>query len=191
MRDFKYKFNHYIFASEEQFEEARKEYEAIQYINANIENQDARSIYKIYRKLNITPSFRTPVGIQFMNELYHKITTSGDSLLAEIEPVKVLPSVMKATESKQEKVADMGVVEHKEHQRLLVKYKNQRVIIGFLSAFIVIMMYLAFTMSPVANMNTEDTNIDLTDRYSKWEEELKERERAVIEAEKKYQKFTE
>ena len=43
----------------------------------------------------------------------------------------------------------------------------------------------------VANMNTEDTNIDLTDRYSKWEEELKERERAVIEAEKKYQKFTE
>lgn len=171
----------FSFENQEAYNDAQKEAEAISYLSAKTDMNNAANIVKLYNKLIDKQTFVTPVGISFMKDLYDRIIASGIISKENLRPVPVKAVIKKQSE------AVRGYVQEGEG-RLKVhlsytegKLKNSRIMNIFL--IVIILAMFAITMfgdrSPLIDSETRIQN-----KYAEWEENLTEREKAVTEKER-------
>lgn len=165
----------FVFSSYKEAQIALKEQQNIEVIRERTQFSDSKSVYELYTKLIERNMFKTMVGYSFLYELrYHLITDFGyeESDLPTVE----LPKRMEY-----EKVGELnrGIMEAK-IQRLLVIEKRMTIVIAALSVMVLCMFIIAAVNPNVGYVNTENKIIN---KYSAWEEELDQREKAVEEKE--------
>lgn len=167
--DNQYQVDGFWFETPTEYEEAKKEYEAIRYIRAKTDLNNSANVVKLYRKLLEKQNFTTPVGFSFLKELRTKIIES------ETVSEDNLPNIeVKRAKSKQSKTLEAFVqAGDKKYQSQVVllsgKLRNTRLICGFLAAIIIALFGLTiyFRTSP-----TYDQEMQLQNKYAAWEQDL-------------------
>ena len=181
MADEKWIVNGYEFATREDYDKAKKEAESIVYIKAHTNMKDKQQILKIYNKASENKMFHTVIGYDFMHQLYLYLIKNE---VMEKQYIKTIP--VDKTASQRELPEDVEAANKlAEQYRVLYqdskdKGKLQKIIICFLGGLILLMMVMVYF-----NYRTYDEDAVL-DKYSAWEEELKERENAVTEKEQQW-----
>lgn len=181
MTDEKWIVNGYEFATREDYDKAKKEAESIVYIKAHTNMKDKQQILKIYNKASENKMFHTVIGYDFMHQLYLYLIKNE---VMEKQYIKTIP--VDKTASQRELPEDVEAANKlAEQYRVLYqdskdKGKLQKIIICFLGGLILLMMVMVYF-----NYRTYDEDAVL-DKYSAWEEELKERENAVTEKEQQW-----
>lgn len=181
MANEKWIVNGYEFATREDYDKAKKEAESIVYIKAHTNMKDKQQILKIYNKASENKMFHTVIGYDFMHQLYLYLIKNE---VMEKQYIKTIP--VDKTASQRELPEDVEAANKlAEQYRVLYqdskdKGKLQKIIICFLGGLILLMMVMVYF-----NYRTYDEDAVL-DKYSAWEEELKERENAVTEKEQQW-----
>lgn len=181
MADEKWIVNGYEFATRKDYDKAKKEAESIVYIKAHTNMKDKQQILKIYNKASENKMFHTVIGYDFMHQLYLYLIKNE---VMEKQYIKTIP--VDKTASQRELPEDVEAANKlAEQYRVLYqdskdKGKLQKIIICFLGGLILLMMVMVYF-----NYRTYDEDAVL-DKYSAWEEELKERENAVTEKEQQW-----
>lgn len=184
MKEYQYQIGKYAFQTPTQIEQIKKEIEAIEYMKSNTELENATNAYKIYRRLNEKPSFQTIVGIEFMQELYRTVIDAGLVTEEQMPAIKVElgnPFQIKEKRLKEEK--EINTIAEKKYQKLKQRFHNLSLVTAILFIVIGVMFYIAKT-SDYSFISDYEKNI--IDKYSSWEEELKEREQEILRKENQY-----
>lgn len=175
----RFKLNGYTFDTKAEWEEAKKEEEAIGYIRAKTDLTDPAAALKIYSGLAEKKTFMTPVGMDFLRELKKSLLLSG--IAAEDE----LPGIPVRLSPKKSRRAEEFSKDLDNKYKVLADYykdklKNARIVIAVLGLVIAIMFGIAMLgpSSPFV-----DAEVKLQNKYAAWEQELKERENAVRQRE--------
>ncbi len=180
MENKEYKVSGYNFEDSNDYKEAKRELETVEYIKANTDLNDINKVLKLYIKLVERKTLRTIIGIAFMNELRDKILSAGiitDSNLPNIwvekpnNPIRVYNNNL---EHEQEK-AHLAMIED-----YRIKLKNSRIISMFLIVIIVVMFLISIFMDKSMYSIYENKVID---QYEAWQQDLDAREKALEERE--------
>lgn len=179
MSENEYKLEGFLFTELNDYQEAKKEAESIEYIKANNNLDDYHQLLKLYHKMVEQNYFRTPVGYLFLKQLQNRILKEGfvgNSNLPCI-PVgkkKTAAKILRLKEQdKTNKQPDM-TTEYK------IRLRNSRIVSLFLLVIIIIMIFMSVYSD--RTRFTEYQN-QITNRYAAWEEDLNAREKALKEKE--------
>lgn len=175
-----YKISGYSFEDSQDYKEAKRELESVEYIKANTDLNDINKVLKLYTKLVERKTLKSVIGIAFMNELRYRILSAGivsENNLPDIRiekpnnPIRVYDNVL---EHQQEK-AHLAMIED-----YRIKLKNSRIISVFLIIIIVAMFLISIFMDRSMYSIYENKVID---KYEAWQQELDARETALEERE--------
>lgn len=144
-------------------EEEKKELEGIKYIQQNNDLKDIKTVLALYNKLAEKKLFRTQAGLDFLDSLKTKLEKSKEIRKQDIygyqEPDK----------------------KEKKEDSYKIKFYNSLIINIILLAALIAGFYITLFSDNVNILNYENK---LLDKYTVWEESLKERESIVTEREK-------
>lgn len=209
--DFRRELAGYEFVSEEQRQQAEKELDAIRYIQQNIDPEQPGMVLEIYRQILDQRLLHTPVGQDFLMSLYDYLVRTP--LLEEMEipappqlqssgevplPAKAEPAVKSASgkktalpidlpdESLRDKVRQEGIEAQKlrraqaGEQKLRTRCRWLWFVIAVEFLIIAAMFGISLTSGSTTILNYENKIIN---KYELWEQELEQREAAVLERE--------
>lgn len=210
--DFRRELAGYDFASEEQRQQALKELDAIRYIQQNIDPEQPGMVLEIYRQILDQQLLHTPVGQDFLMSLYDylvqtplledmeipappQLQSSVEiPLVPKAEPAAKSDSEKKRTlpldvpnKSLRDKVREKGAeaqsVRQAQARERKLKTRCQRLCIVIVVQFIIIaaMFAISLTSGSTTILNYENKIIN---KYELWEQELQQREAAVLERER-------
>lgn len=162
----KYLVGGYEFETVEEAREAKMELAAVQYFTNKTRGSSPETTCKLYQKMVEQKMFHTPVGNAFVKEL-------GDYLVHH----RFLEPPEGETDAEKEKLYKAAL---KELERTKARLTTWRIISIILAVGIAVMVYIASTSSNVNILNYETA---LQDRYSAWEQELKNKESRIKERE--------
>ena len=161
-------------------EAEKKELEGIRYIQEQNNMEDMKTVLALYNKLSEKEIFHTPAGISFMSELREQLLAAPEIDNREIagyrEGAQELTGSTKRMDSGEECRIEQTLIREYRY-----KYYNSLLINLILAAALVIGFLITTDSKNVNIINYEN---QLLDKYSAWEEQLKERERIVTEREK-------
>jgi hypothetical protein len=166
----------YAFSSMEEANVARLEKDKIDRLNEKLVNADNEILYKVYNKSIEKNTFRTPVGMEFMKKT-RNILKDDSSYFDKLPPIPVIVNENKARND--EKNDD--IKKYKEDAKKNIALFRWSLFINLVLVVIVIVFFVITATSKNPNIiNYENV---LIDKYSSWDQELTERERAVKEKE--------
>ncbi len=170
----KYVINGFKFSSEEEYNIAYEDYEAISFFMEKADLSDPDSIYKLYNRLIERNTFQTIVGYSYLKDLQDKIIEAEYKTLDQLEEIPVENFIEPS-----ENIEAVSLEHYKElSQTNKEKHVNARVINIILTIVIVIMFIIALQADKTVFTQFEQ---DMVDKYAAWEEELTERENQLIE----------
>lgn len=161
----------YVFASEKDYEQAKKEAESISAIRSEMDVSNPEKVKEVYRKLTVKGNFRTPVGIGFMRELQRYLAKKEETR-KNLPPIPV-PG-MKSDEKKAGHVIRAGqekTIRQELEQQYRVRYRNMKIVIGFLT-FLVLVLFVVTWKDTRVDLEQERESI--IDEYASWQEELQQ-----------------
>ncbi len=172
----------FLFSNTQDVLMAQEELEKIEKLEPKIGQADIELLYKLYNKSIEKRTFQTPVGLEFMLKL-KKILDTNPNTPGEVVPIPLYTTFDLTTRREQEAV--------RKQQQFMAKKKkddakklNISIWINIILAIMVIaMFFIALTGSNPNILNYENAIIN---KYSEWEEELREREVKVLEYEREY-----
>ena len=187
------RFDGYIFSSQGDLEQAKKERKKIEYIESHLEgsNSNKENLLLVYTKAVDTKSFQTPVGLGYMNTLRNRLIDMGVSKL----DIPDIPLYSSFTHNSSEDIRVHNRIATKpsktKAESKLDKYKANltgSIIINIIMALLVAaMFYITLNSSQPNILNYKNAIIN---EYAGWEEELtqkdlelREKERALSEKE--------
>lgn len=174
------------FSSRKEFERALKEKETIEYIVANTNMSDMKSVLKIYNKAVDKKSFQTVIGLSFVSNMRNKLVSSGTVMDKNLTYVPVVQKYVQ--------VEKKPALDNDEIERKVEKYKKayedeaagrkiRNMAIAFLSVLLAVLViitlkskYSVFTYFTNYRSNMEN---ELIDKYEKWEQTLEDRQKAI------------
>lgn len=170
----------FVFATHEDAELARNEIKKISYIETKMDMTNMSTVLGVYNKALDNNTFQTPIGMQFMNNLYSMLVDSG------IDKEKIKPYPLHTTFKRldlSEKSPINRILSKKEitENSIRVKYRNSVLINVILAVLILVLFLITYNG---ANMNAINYKAAVTNQYAAWEQELTQRENAVREKEK-------
>jgi len=181
-----YEFEGYAFETREQFNEARREKEAIDYLKAHMDATSSVAMSRLYNKLLDQKTLKTPLGMDYLRKLRAEIVALEPQADAQLRPVPQAQKRMTALTETEVKRAT-GEANRKIYE--LNSEKRRWKIATFVLAIIVIGMFaisLSGYYSPF-----RDYEKAVQDEYGAWgdrlrtqEEKLKDREAQLDEKEK-------
>ncbi|MCR5584594.1 MAG: hypothetical protein K6F63_04055 [Lachnospiraceae bacterium] len=162
-----FKFKGYTFYSEEEYNEAKKENETIEYIKARTDLTNTETVVALYNKMIDRKVITTVIGLDFLKRLRGlalKNEMINESKLRELPEVNV-------SKKKKEK-QPLTTVQKLRRENLGLKI----VIIG-LAAIIVGMFVIVLTgkSSPLKSVYERD----IINKYSGWQQELDEMQQKI------------
>ncbi len=169
----------YLFNSGKDAENAKTELKKIAYIKERLDKNNPESMLQVYNKLVSKRIFTTPPGYRFLKDIQELLLTYPSIVPEDVMPLPLsfMMSLDKDIESR--RPARKVIPEQKKDQ---AKDKF------FISAVINVLLVIAIMAMMFITLKSDQPNIlnyenALQNRYSAWEQELTERERAVREKE--------
>lgn len=165
----------FVFPTYKEAQIAVKEQNNVSVIRERTAVLDGEAVRELYIKLIEREMFNTVVGYSFLYELRHRLITEFSYTEEELPNVE-LPKQMEYDRVKE---INQGVMENKMQQLLLQKKRMTITIVALV--FMIVAMFVIVAINPnVGYVNTEQK---LLNRYSAWQEQLEQREKAVKEKE--------
>lgn len=185
-----YEVNGFLFQSKEEAERAQRELDGIQYIKGKIDLKNSKAVFQVYQNLMKQNLFETLPGYCFLKELRDCLLMAPDIRNEDVAMIAVhYPE--KAAEKRQEThIEKEEPIKEKKSKKKEKKEKNRNykarchffmIVSLILAISVATMMFLAATSDNVNILNYENK---ILNRYSAWEEELKNREQLLKEAER-------
>lgn len=178
----KYNVEGYLFETEEEARQAKKEAEGIAYIRAQTKKNNPDAILNLYNRLINQNLLETVIGISFLRELQLYLQSVPYIKKEDIAPI---PVPNKGIEAQKE----LRRLQHEDRRQKQLSYRNDsegiyrkrfRIagICCIILASIVVGMF-AITYATGKSMNIFNFEQKLIDRYEVWEQELEQREADV------------
>ena len=165
----------FVFPSYKEAQIAQKEQVNIEAIRKRLHGADGKTIYELYCKLMERDMFHTMVGYSFLYELRHQLMEQYGYREQELPDI-VLPKHLEYDKVTQ---LNQGKMETRIQQLMIIKTRMTITIVALL--FIIVGMFIIAAVNPnVGYVNTENK---ILNKYSAWEEDLKQREAIVKEKE--------
>jgi len=173
----------YHFHSQADADKARDEQKKIAYIESHMNRDNPGSVLTIYNKMLSNKIFATPVGFGYLKEVRDFLLASEGINKDEVKPLELnqMYSLGKGL-SEEPDEPKRRVVPGKKKE----PYKDR----FFFSAVLNVLLIIAVIAMFVIATNSENPNIinyenNIVNKYAEWEQDLKNREKAVREAERK------
>lgn len=165
----------FLFPNYKEAQVAKKELKNIEVIRTKTDFSNKNALIELYNKLIEKNFFRTVIGYEFLSEIRGILTEDYYCSEEQLPSIKV--SYMNPSD--QVKVMNIERLEEKvDKDKTMIKRLSIAVIA--LAVVIIGMFFIAATNKNVGYINTENK---ILDKYSGWQEELENREKAVIEKE--------
>lgn len=184
----------YAFYDEEEYKKALNEQQGIVYLQKNTNFDDVQSVLTIYRQLIEKNLFSTPVGYDFLAQLYHILYENKELKNATIPPVplylgdaKPIQNGVAAVDSQKTKLRLSRMEGETDFQMRQLKKKCKRLqkLVVHMGVAIVSLMIagvlLVLIFSNSKNLNILNYENRLLTKYATWEQELNERENQLRE----------
>lgn len=165
----------FLFDDEDLLKEAKKEAEGVRYMKARMDLEYPERVLQIYQRMITQNMFQTQVGYAYLRELQDYLYT-----MPQISNDKVLPIPVRAT-VKVDDAAGTTEALRQENAKSRRAFRWSVIINFFAAAVIVVMFVIAMSSSSPTVLNYEN---ELQNKYAAWEQELSEREAAVLQKER-------
>lgn len=189
-----YEAGGFVFRTKKEAELAQREIEGTKYLRQKLDMENPNAVFSIYQNLIEQDLFETPVGYCFLKELRDYLLMIPAISNEEVLAIPIRYPQTEEEEKKQKK-EQKKEEQRKERQREKEKAKNKKeqkkegknykgrcqffmVTSLILLISVVSMMLLAATSDNVNILNYENK---LIDKYSSWEQAVKEQEQALEE----------
>ena len=167
----------YMFANLEEANVAKLELEKINKLNEKLVNADVDILIKVYNKSIEKGTFRTPVGLDYMKKLKGYMEKAGVKK-TEILPIPVNMPINDKV-NKEETSENL-----KKYKQAAAKNSAMFKWSLFINIVLVVVIIALFVITSTSkNPNILNYENAILDKYSSWEEELTQREKAVREKE--------
>ncbi len=173
----------FVFASEEDAELARQECKKIEYLEKKMDYKMPENMLAVYNKILDGKLVQTPVGWDYLRKMQNQMIAEGIDA-SQISPIPLYSDFSRRFNNVG---MDTGVVKQrvrtnkKEEKDTYQKRFQKAVIVSIgLAALVLAMFYITLKSENPNMLNYEKA---LINKYSAWEQELKEREKAVKEKE--------
>ena len=170
----------YEFMSEIDAQKAAMDLSKIKMLEARAKVSKPSDIKAVYEKAIENKIFKTPIGWNYLTGLREKLLESGYT------EEDLIPIPLNISMTRHSAMENLTV-----KQRIKVEKPKEKMEFGRIFPIIldVVLAILVIVMF-IITMNSDSDNIlnykrNVTDRYSSWDQELTEREKAVREAEKR------
>lgn len=170
----------YKFNSTTDAEAAKDEVKKISYIESHINYENPESVLTIYEKVIKNRIFVTPIGFDYLKKVQKFLKECPDVEDEKISPlplnnVYILEKQMKEAPKPKPKIIP-AKKRNKEQDRFFISLA--------VNVALAILLIATFIMAMTSdNPNVINYKVNLENRYSEWEAELTEREKAVREKE--------
>lgn len=168
----------YIFATHDDAEYARNEIKKIAYIETKMDMSNMTIVKGIYDKALENRTFQTPIGLEFMHNLYNMLISSGMDA-SDIKPMPLYTTFKRLDIS--EKNPRRLTKRESNELSLKIKLRNSVLINVILGLLILVLIIITFNGSTMTAINYK---ANVTNQYSAWEQDLKEREAVIREKER-------
>ncbi|MBP3609851.1 MAG: hypothetical protein J6J42_05880 [Lachnospiraceae bacterium] len=167
----KFTFQGHTFDDEKQLIAAKKEAEAIEYLRAKTDFNNANNLMKLYNRILDKDMMETVVGIEFLKEIRTMLLNCGMFREEQIRPVPLLPEVKKLKKRKeiQTRSRERTLLERSERQNTVLKTVCFFLVVLVVGMFVIV---LTGTRSPLAIRYEEQ----IINKYAAWAQELQEKE---------------
>lgn len=164
----KLEVNGFMFRDEAMAEQARREVEGIRYIRERNNLDNPQMVLKVYKKMIEQQIFETPVGVVYLKELQTYLKGRPDIPNEEILPIPI--------EEKEGKEADEGA-----HKSGTEQANTGRLSLSLAGNIILVLLVIAMFVITLTSKHPTILNYEeqLLNKYSGWEQELKEREQQI------------
>ena len=166
------------FMTEADAEKATMDLSKIKVLETKVKISRPDDMLAVYQKAIENKIFKTPLGWRYLTDLREKLLSSGfeeqDLIPIPLEIPMNRPSSLDKRSSKNNKNIDKQKIEFR---------SIFSIVLNVILIIVVILMFVIASTSESDNIINYKRNI--TNRYSAWDEELKEREKVVREAEKR------
>lgn len=182
-----YQLGIYEFSTKVEYQEAKKEQEAVELIMAKSDISDPQNALRLYNKMIARKLFRTHVGYDFLKELRKIITEGGLVPEERLYPLPVVPQkaeVVRKEPAKDEKSLEEAKKEAQRYKILYEDLKSKKYSSVIIIIFLVVMLgaMVAITLLSDNTLITDYRN-KIENEYSGWQEQLLQKERELDERE--------
>ncbi len=174
-----YIYGGYEFMTEEDAQKAALDMSKIKVIESRVKVSRPNDIHAVYEKAIENKIFKTPIGWRYLTDIRERLIENGFSE-EDLSPIPV-----EITFTRRSAFENLNV-----KQRIKPQSKESAdlkriipVVLDVVLFIVVILMFVIAYFGETDNIINYKKNV--TNRYSEWDESLKEREKAVREAEKK------
>ena len=183
----------FSFSSEHEAEIAKKELEGIKYVKGKLDMDQPERVLQLYNKMVAEKLFVTAVGISYLADLREYLETIPTIKKEEIDSIYVSHPTVEETIKEQRQIQREKVQEVKSAAKKAVAAGKDSVLEGklkfsyVLNIILVVCVVLMFVITGTSKHPTIlNYETELINRYSAWEQELSEREAAILEWEQNH-----
>ncbi len=204
--DEKYVIDGYVFETERQANQARRELEGIRYTKSKLEMDNPEAVLMVYNRILKEKMFSTPIGYNFLRELQEYLLASPVIRRRDIHPIDFSPVIEQAKRDDEEAIR-IQKVKAKERYKAKEQLRKQRerhkkrdeknfndvnykrkyqnsLLINVALVVVIIGMFLLVRFSDIPTiLDYEDK---LINRYEEWEQQLEKREQKIEQYEEQY-----
>ena len=170
----------YEFMSEEDAKKAELDLSKIKLLEARVKASRPNDIKAVYEKSIENKIFKTPIGWGYLCGLREKLLQSG---FIEEDLVPIPLNISMTRHSALENLNVRQRIKVEEPKRNIEFRKVFPIVLDVVLAILVILMFVVAVTGENDNILNYKRNV--TNRYASWEEDLKEREKRVRQAEKR------
>ena len=177
-----YTVNGFLFGSKADVELAKSELSTVKYIDKKIENRNSDTILSVFHGAIERKMFRTPVGYSYLHELQKRMVANGIS--QDKIPHIPLYQVYNNQIDEEDKPRRVATVPKKKKRNEVVRMNRTLIMVNVILVVLIIVMFIISLNG--SNPTILNYRTAIQNEYSGWEQELRDRERAVREKELEY-----
>lgn len=170
----------YQFVSENDAQKATMDASKIRLLESRVKASRPVDIKAVYEKSIENKIFKTPIGWIYLSGLRKKLLDSG------FKDEDIIPVPMEVSFTRHSAIENLTVrqrIKPADKEKNIEFRKVFPIVLNIVLAILVILMFVIAATSESDNIINYRRNV--TNRYASWEQDLKEREKAVRQAEKK------
>lgn len=177
----------FLFDNEAEAAQADKEIQGVRYIKEKADMDDPEMVLHIYNKMIQQSLFETVIGFSYLKELQEYLQSIPFIRKEEILPIPVSHPTLEASFRRMRRTETKRPPEKNPKKTANTDYKRRYQVTRALSIVLAVCVVAMFAITATAN-NTTILNYEteLINKYEAWEQELSEREAAVLEREQLY-----
>jgi hypothetical protein len=170
----------YQFSSEIDTQKATMDDSKIKLLNARVKTSRPSDIKAVYEKAIENKIFKTPIGWGYLVGLRNKLIESG------ISEEDIIPIPIEISLTRHSALENLSVKQRIKREKTEGRIEFRRIFPIILDVVLLILVVIMFVIAATSeNDNIINYKTNVTNRYAAWEEDLKEREKAVRAAEKR------